>query len=54
MRKVMLAMLALTAVGMGSTAGTAPAAAPEYTYCNQGGGWGNTGDCSYEIGRAHL
>ena len=47
MRKVMLAMLALTAVGMGSTAGSAPAAAQDYPYCIQGGGWGLPGDCSY-------
>ena len=48
MRKVMLAMLALTAVGMGSTAGSAPAAAQDYPYCIQGGGWGIPGDCSYQ------
>ena len=47
MRKVMLAMLALTAVGVGSTAGPAPAAAQDYPYCIQGGGWGIPGDCSY-------
>jgi hypothetical protein len=46
MRKMMLAMLALTAVGVGSTAGSAPAAASPY--CIQGGGWGYPGDCSYQ------
>ena len=47
MRKVMLAMLALMAVGVGSTSGSAPAAAQDYPYCIQGGGWGIPGDCSY-------
>jgi hypothetical protein len=48
MRKVMLAMLTLTAVGVGSTAGSAPAAAYDYPWCAQGRGFGIPGDCSYQ------
>jgi Protein of unknown function (DUF3551) len=48
MRKVMLAMLALTAIGVGSTAGSAPAAAYDYPWCAQGRGFGIPGDCSYQ------
>jgi hypothetical protein len=48
MRTVMLAMLALTAIGVGSIAGSAPAAAYDYPYCIQGRGWGIPGDCSYQ------
>ena len=47
MRKVMLAMLAVAAVGAGSTAGSAPAAAYDYPWCAQGRGFGIPGDCSY-------
>ena len=47
MRKVMLAMLAVAAVGAGSTAGSAPAAAYDYPWCAQGRGVGIPGDCSY-------
>ena len=46
MRKVMLAMLAVAAVGAGSTAVSAPAAA-DYPWCAQGRGFGIPGDCSY-------
>ena len=48
MRKVMLAMLALTAIGVGSTAGSAPAKAYDYPWCAQGRGFGIPGDCSYQ------
>ena len=48
MRKLMLAMLAVTAVGVGSTAGSAPAAAYDYPWCAQGRGFGIPGDCSYQ------
>jgi hypothetical protein len=48
MRKLMLAMLALTAVGAGTMAGSAPAAAYDYPWCAQGRGVGIPGDCSYQ------
>jgi hypothetical protein len=48
MRKVMLAVLAVTAIGVGSTAGSAPAAAYDYPWCAQGRGVGIPGDCSYQ------
>ena len=48
MRKLMLAMLALTAVAAGTTAGSAPAAAYDYPWCAQGRGVGVPGDCSYQ------
>jgi hypothetical protein len=48
MRKLMLAMLAVTAFGVGSTAGSAPAAAYDYPWCAQGRGFGIPGDCSYQ------
>jgi Protein of unknown function (DUF3551) len=48
MRKVMLALLALTAAGAGIVAGSAPAAAYDYPYCIQGRGVGIPGDCSYQ------
>jgi hypothetical protein len=47
MRKATLALLALTAVGAGTMAGSAPAAAYDYPWCIQGRGWGIPGDCSY-------
>ena len=48
MRKMMLAMLALAAVGAGTTTGSAPAAAYDYPYCLQGRSVGIPGDCSYQ------
>jgi hypothetical protein len=48
MRKLMLAMVAVTAVGAGVTAGSAPAAAYDYPWCAQGRGFGVPGDCSYQ------
>jgi Protein of unknown function (DUF3551) len=48
MRKIMLAMLAVTAAGAGMTAGSAPAAAYDYPYCLQGRGVGIPGDCAYD------
>jgi hypothetical protein len=48
MRKLMLAMLALTAAAAGTTAGSAPAAAYDYPWCAQGRGVGVPGDCSYQ------
>jgi hypothetical protein len=47
MRKVMFALMALTTIGVGATAGSAPAAAYDYPWCIQGRGWGIPGDCSY-------
>jgi hypothetical protein len=43
----MLAMLALLAAGAATIAGSGPAAAIDYPWCIQGGGWGVPGDCSY-------
>jgi Protein of unknown function (DUF3551) len=48
MRKLMLAMLAVTAIGVGATAGSTPAAAYDYPWCAQGRGFGYPGDCSYQ------
>lgn len=47
MRNAILAVLAVTAAGAGTMAGSGPAAAFEYPYCITGGGWGSPGDCSY-------
>lgn len=47
MRNAMLAVLASLAAGAGTLAGSGPAAAIDYPYCIQGGGWGVPGDCSY-------
>jgi hypothetical protein len=46
MRKVVLAMMALTA-GCVATATSAPAAAYDYPWCLQGRNEGIPGDCSY-------
>jgi hypothetical protein len=48
MRNAMLAVLALTAAGAGTMAGSAPAVAYDYPWCIQGRGWGIPGDCSYQ------
>jgi hypothetical protein len=47
MRNAMLAVLASLAAGATTLAGSGPAAAIDYPYCIQGGGWGVPGDCSY-------
>jgi hypothetical protein len=47
MRKTILATLFLAAAGAATIAGSGPAAAIDYPYCIQGGGWGVPGDCSY-------
>ena len=47
MRTGLLAVLAMSVVAAGTMAGSGPAAAIEYPYCIQGGGWGVPGDCSY-------
>lgn len=47
MRNAMLVMAALLAAGAATVAGPTPAAAIDYRWCIQGGGWGVPGDCSY-------
>jgi Protein of unknown function (DUF3551) len=48
MRNAMLALLAVTAAGAATLAGSGPAAAYyDYPYCIQGGGFGYPGECSY-------
>lgn len=47
MRKLILAMMAVTAAGMAGVATSTPAAAHEYPWCAQGWGLGIPGDCSY-------
>jgi Protein of unknown function (DUF3551) len=47
MRKVMFAILALSAAAVGSVTGSSPAAAYDYPYCLQGRGIGIPGECSY-------
>ena len=47
MRNATLALLAILAVGAATLAGSGPAAAYDYPWCIQGGGWGIPGDCSY-------
>jgi len=51
MRKLILGLMAVTAVGAAtlatSVATSAPAAAGDYAYCLQGGGFGYPGECSY-------
>jgi hypothetical protein len=47
MRNTMLALLALASAGAATIAGSTPAAAYDYPWCIQGGGWGVPGDCSY-------
>ena len=48
MRNAMLAVLALLSAGAATAAGSGPAAAYDYPWCIQGGGWGVPGDCSYQ------
>jgi hypothetical protein len=47
MRNAMLAVMGLVAAGVATIAGATPAAAIDYPWCIQGGGWGVPGDCSY-------
>ena len=47
MRKLMLGLLALTAIGAATLTTSAPAAAGDYAYCLQGRDTGYPGDCSY-------
>ena len=48
MRKLMLALLAVTAAGVGSIASSGPAAAYDYPWCVYGGELGYSGDCMYQ------
>ena len=48
MRKFLLTMMALSAVGVATLATSAPAAAYDYPWCVQGRGVGIPGDCSYQ------
>jgi hypothetical protein len=48
MRKLVLAMMALTAGSVVTLASSAPAAAYDYPWCVQGRGVGIPGDCAYE------
>jgi hypothetical protein len=48
MRKVMVALLAFTAGGIGSVVGSAPAAAYDYPWCVQGKEVGYPGYCGYQ------
>jgi hypothetical protein len=48
MRKLVLAMMALTAAGAANLATSAPAAAYDYPWCVQGRDTGIPGDCSYQ------
>ena len=48
MRNAMLALLALSAAGTATMAGSGPVAAYDYPYCLQGRGVGIPGDCSYQ------
>ena len=47
MRKMTLAVLAVVVAGAATVAACGPAAAIDYPWCIQGGGWGVPGDCSY-------
>lgn len=47
MRNSILAILVLLAAGAVTIAGATSAAAFDYPWCIQGGGWGVPGDCSY-------
>jgi hypothetical protein len=48
MRKLVLAMMALTAAGAANLATSTPAAAYDYPWCVQGRDTGIPGDCSYQ------
>jgi Protein of unknown function (DUF3551) len=47
MRSAVLSLLALASIGAVAVSSLTPAAAVEYPWCIQGGGWGVPGDCSY-------
>jgi hypothetical protein len=47
MRNATLALLALVSAGAATIAGSGPAAAVDYPYCLQDGGYGVPGYCAY-------
>ena len=47
MRKLILAMMAISAAGVATIATSAPAAAFDYPWCIAGRGVGSPGDCQY-------
>ncbi len=47
MRNEKIVLVALAAATLASLGGVSPAAAHDYPWCIQGGGWGIPGDCSY-------
>ncbi len=47
MRNARIGLLVLAAAALASFADVSPAAARDYPWCIQGGGWGVPGDCSY-------
>lgn len=47
MRNAILGTLAFLPAGAATIAGPTLAAAIDYPWCIQGGGWGVPGDCSY-------
>jgi Protein of unknown function (DUF3551) len=48
MRKIAIAILALSAAGVATLASSGPASAYDYPWCVQGRGVGIPGDCSYQ------
>lgn len=48
MRRLLITMMALAAAGIALLASPAPAAAYDYPWCIQGGGWGYPGECAYQ------
>jgi hypothetical protein len=48
MGRAKIVMMALAAGGVVMLVGPSPAAAYDYPWCIQGGGWGIPGDCSYQ------
>jgi hypothetical protein len=47
MRHTVLAMSVVLTAAAATFSGATPAAAYDYAWCIQGGGWGVPGDCSY-------
>ena len=48
MRKLVVALMAVSGIGVLSLAGSSPAAAYDYPWCVQGRGVGYPGDCAYQ------
>jgi hypothetical protein len=47
MRHIFFAMSVVLTAAAATLSGATPAAAYDYAWCIQGGGWGVPGDCSY-------